>query len=102
MEPQSLPEMCTAGTFSTAHITKSTCYLLTMLAEHKLPERNYAVSVYKKRQWGFFVYPLESGDSPLPHDLQNLIDYADCHDIELIILDNDGPIVRDIPIYNWD
>ena len=88
-------------TLSTVHITCATAELLDAEAiRNKMP----GLVVYRKEDYGWFVYfpALEEEDrAHIPADLLDCIDLAVANHCEVLCLDGDGPIC-DLPEYDWD
>lgn len=82
---------------STAHLTPET---RTMLLQERLEGALY----YSKGPWGWFVnVPSKADNIPIgdevPHDLKACIEYAQDGQHDWIMLDNDGTVMADLPVY---
>ena len=90
-------------TLSTAHITQNTCKRL----ETDPDDNNLGLSVYKKADYGFFIYlPAEDEKLPshynsLPEDLYMCLFFAHELGCEILCFDCDGPIEPFLQTYEW-
>jgi hypothetical protein len=79
---------------STSHLTEFTCVVVL---------DNYDGPVWEKGEFGWFVYAnLEQLDD-LPEDLRQCVNYAQDPGVscDWIMFDRDGPIVDELPTYDW-
>ena len=81
---------------STGHLTRYACN--TFLEEYP-----YA---YPQDEWGYFVclptdeLPL-SDEHNLPACLIDCMKYADAQGCDWIMFDSDGPLIEELPDYEW-
>lgn len=89
-------------TLSTAHIDKPTADLLDEEGE---ANRFPALSVYPKNageQYGWFIYVGQDWHGPaVPECLAACLDACGKAGCGLLCLDTDGPVVADLPTYDW-
>jgi len=83
---------------STAHITKETD---AYLQEQALADVGPESIVYAKGRWGYIVHIGEDTAS-LPDDLASLIKLCQSEGCSWLVLDADGPIVDDLPTWDWE
>lgn len=85
-------------TISTAHISPKTRALLDEPQDIEVLDK---AVVYKKGEYGWFIYPTEhAGTHPLPADLQACIDFTKAHGCSVLCLDRDGYEIPDLPVYD--
>lgn len=102
------PEICTMLTISTAHITEKTANALHGIT-HRHPsyigEAMVWPVVYEKGDYGYFLYmPEDLYDlvNDMPDDLYQCCRYACEHGCQWLVLDRDGPIMKnDLPVHEW-
>ena len=102
------PEICAMVTISTAHITEVTANVL-----HGITHRHPAYSkeamawptAYEKGGYGYFLFipdDLYDREDTMPDDLFACCCYAAARECTWLVLDRDGPIMRnDLPTYEW-
>ena len=102
------PEIYAMVTISTAHITEKTADAL-----HGITHRHPAYSkeamawptVFEKGEYGYFLYisdDLYDREDTMPADLFACCCYAAAHECTWLVLDRDGPIMKnDLPTYEW-
>lgn len=89
-------------TLSTAHIDKTTADMLDKEGE---TNRFPALSVYPKttgENYGWFIYVSPNqNDGGMPEDLKACLAACDAAGCGMLCLDADGPVVPDLPVYDW-
>ena len=85
-------------TLSTAHITEETNQLLSKAADNTIT--NFSITVYKKDEYGYFIYISDDTTNTLPSDLTDLIIFAKELDCEILCLDRDGEILPFLKKYD--
>lgn len=83
-------------TISTAHITEETDKKLQDNSEFNL----MALSVYKKEDYGYWIY-VDSPCDDVPEDLKQCLELALKYDCQWLCLDCDGEEVPELPTYDW-
>lgn len=81
-------------TISTAHIKSD-----TILRSH-----NSNVTIFSKGMYGWFVYVPEYDIrecGTCPNELLDVLDYAREEGCTWLLLDSDGPIINELPTYEW-
>lgn len=99
--------MITEGTSTEMEMTMrmfdaSTCHIEESTA-HWLDDDNTDAIVYEKGRYGWFI-PISVGEENLddmPKDLIALFFYAKGKGCEWLMLDRDGYVNEDLPVYNW-
>lgn len=85
-------------TLSTAHIKEST-------ADYLNDETREDLIVYPKLDFGWFICVdtdcIDEELERIPEDLAAVIRFAKENDCQWVCLDCDGPIVDDLPQYDW-
>lgn len=103
-------------TLSTAHVKDSTREMLTKAAlYHPMTGRSYdwsGIIPYAKTSddlrdpYGWFIYInpdcFDEGGDPMPGDLRMCVAFALMQGCTLLILDGDGPIAPQLPIYEGE
>lgn len=77
---------------STAHLTEQDARRMTDMA-----------GVYDMGAYGFMVYvsvPYLSENTVFV-SVRSVISFARRHDFKILILDRDGPIIDELPTYDW-
>lgn len=96
-EPVDITSMVT---ISTAHITPEIAF--DLMREPK--ENNLGLSVYPKAGYGWMVYVPEYITENKKEDssLWLALNYARQQHCDWLCLDSDGPIMDDLPTYDWE
>lgn len=92
-------EISKMWTLSTAYITKETDKWLTEQAK----EPTEGLCVYEK-EGGHFIYApsyFKWTEMNTPEDIDPILATAIAENIDWICLDSDGPIEKDLKIYEW-
>jgi hypothetical protein len=84
------PEIAQMLTLSTVHVSKETADRLALC---NIP------AVYRKGEFGWFVYGGIAAE--LPADLRAVVDFAQLHGCEWIMLDRDADAIDELSIYDW-
>lgn len=110
-EPRNALEISKMMTLSTAHIAPNTAKDLEKTARCEFPLNmlscNVPFPVYKKGDYGYFIYVTEDTISDAligdfcPSDLLDVAIYAENNGCNLLCLDGDGPTVPDLKTYEW-
>jgi hypothetical protein len=89
-------------TLSTEHIKQETGEFLN---EESSFQKEPSITVYKKDEFGWFVYitvpKLAEDNHKIPEDLDKCIQYAIKHECMVLCFDCDEPPVYGLPIYKW-
>lgn len=86
-------------TLSTAHIDKETCDILANIAEN--PDAA-TFPVYNAGDWGWFIPVNNHIPNGSTRPLTNCIVAALAAKCDWLCLDADGPVIADIPTYEWE
>ncbi|MGN0485535.1 MAG: hypothetical protein ACI4HI_18505 [Lachnospiraceae bacterium] len=88
-------EIANVLTLSTGHVTRETSKLLDNDA--------VGVVVYTKGEYGWFILTCDwkEFEDSIPEDLKKCIDYAAKIGCDLICLDPDGAVIKELPTYKW-
>ena len=85
-------------TLSTAHIDQKTCDLLTRATEDPI---TVGIPVYEKKSYGWFIPVNNHIPNGSTRPLTNCIVAALAAKCDWLCLDADGPVIADIPTYEW-
>lgn len=88
-------EISSVLTLSSAHIKEETAKLLDKDAT--------GLIVYPKEKYGWFILTCnwEEYEETIPDDLKKCVAFAANKGCDLLCLDGDGPVIKDIPAYPW-
>lgn len=85
-------------TISTAHITMETARELNIESN----TNNMQLSVYKKSDYGWFIYVNDDLDNrTIPDDLLKCLEFAKDLGCEWLCLDCDGEVLEYLYTYEW-
>lgn len=77
---------------STGNLTFDTCNRYLKQAHH---------AVFQKRDYGWFVYVIETGQGEIPADLCACMALARRRRCMWIMFDRDAPAADELPSYDW-
>jgi hypothetical protein len=89
---------------STSHLTEATAKLLPCIASSMMATEDTAPwfpTFAREEGWVFYV----AGDGECyleaPEDLMRVIRYASDHECAWLMLDRDGPKIKELPHWEW-
>ena len=84
-------------------ITISTCHIDEYTATRmNINKSVYSATVYRKDEYGWFVYINEGfEEEDNPECLKACMRFAKKNECEWLCLDSDGPVMKDLPVYEW-
>lgn len=77
---------------STGHVSETTAKML-----ESTPVKDWPVSGGHYGEYGWFMYAGETG----PEDLQTIFEFARQNHCQYVLLDRDGAVVEELPVYDW-
>lgn len=91
-------------TVSTAHVTKA---MYKMLVEDMNDSSSVMLPVYEKTdtdgtKYGLFIYiPADINWDRIPKGLKPLLELAISNECDVVCLDSDGSVIKELPVYEW-